>query len=263
MIAFRSAVFTAVFYIVTALFLILGSPLLFGPRRAAMAGLAAHARTCTWLLKLIVGTRTEIRGLEDLPDGPCLVVAKHQSAWETLALIPLLHDPAIVLKEELTKIPLYGWFCRKFEHIIVDRGAGAGALRKMVRTAQERAQQGRQILIFAEGTRVEPGAPPQYKPGFTALYDGLDLPCVPLALNSGLYWPARSHSYYPGTIIVSFGTPIPPGLPRKAFRDQVVAAIETASGALIEEAARSAEPPPTIPPALDRMRQQERSKEEL
>ncbi len=255
----RSALFTCAFYLTTALFLILGSPLLLAPRRTAMVGLRAHARVSNWLLRQIVGTRTRITGLENLPKGPCLIVAKHQSAWETFALIPLLKDPAIVLKQELTEIPVYGWFCRKFAHLIVDRSGGAKALKALVAAAKERSAQGRQILIFAEGTRVAPGAPPAYKPGFTALYSGLDLPCVPVSLNSGLFWPARAHQYYPGTIDVVFGAPIPAGLDRKIFQNRIISAIEATTNQLLEEAAHAPNAPPTAAPALARLK---RSKSE-
>ena len=249
----RSAGFTLAFYVTTALFLIFGSPLLFGPRKWAMTGLKLHGRVSNWLLSTIAGTRTEIRGLEHLPPPPYLIVAKHQSAWETFALIPLFEDPAIVLKQELTRIPLYGQFCRKFEHIIVNRGRGPAALRQMVQDAKTRAEQGREILIFAEGTRTAPGAPPSYKPGFTALYDGLELPCVPIALNSGLYWPARRDQHHPGTIIVEIGAPIPPGQPRKDFQNTVIERIEADSARLIREAAAAPGAPAPASEALARL----------
>ena len=248
----RSLLFAAAFYLDTALFLVLGSWLLVAPRRWAMAGLRAHAIASSWLLEHIVGTRTQVRGLEKLPKGACLVVAKHQSAWDTFALIPLFRDPAIVLKDELKWIPFYGWFCVKFEHILVERGKAASALRAMIRDARARAAQGREIVIFPEGTRRAPGAPPDYKTGYVALYEGLGLPCVPLALNSGLYWPRRSLMRYPGTIIVEFLDPIPPGLPRQEFRDQLEALLETASDRLVAEAARAPDPPPLPSPARSR-----------
>jgi 1-acyl-sn-glycerol-3-phosphate acyltransferase len=248
----RSLVYAAAFYITTALFLLLGSWLLLAPRSWAMAGLALHGRTCVWLLDVICGTKLEVRGRENLPDGPCLVAAKHQSAWDTFGLVPLLHDPAIVLKDELKWIPFYGWFCVKFEHILVKRDKGASALKSMVRDARQRAGEGRQVLIFPEGTRRAPGAPPDYKPGVLALYDGLKLPCVPMALNSGLYWPRRSLKRYPGRIIVEFLPPLPPGLPRAEFRDAVQAAIETASDRLREEGIRvDGVPRPAVPGAKE------------
>ncbi|HRN89985.1 MAG TPA: lysophospholipid acyltransferase family protein, partial [Hyphomicrobium sp.] len=135
--------------------------------------------------------------------------------------------------------PFYGWFCVKFEHILVKRERAAVALKTMIADARDRAEQGREIVIFPEGTRRAPGAPPDYKPGYVALYEGLGLPCVPLALNSGLFWPRRSLMRYPGTIVVEFLEPIPAGLPRKEFREVLEARLEAAAQRLVEEGARS------------------------
>ena len=243
-IVLRSLLFALAFYIATALYLVLGSWLLLAPRSWAMAGLAAHARTSVWLLKLICGIRMEVRGRENLPPGPVLVAAKHQSAWDTFALIPLFGDPAIVLKEELSRIPLYGQFCRKFEHILVRRERAAVALKGLVADARERAAAGREIVIFPEGTRRAPGAPADYKPGVVALYEGLGVPCVPLALNSGLFWPRRKLMRYPGTIVVQILEPIPAGLDRKAFRRELEHRIESACARLVAEAMATPNPPP-------------------
>lgn len=254
MLILRSALFAVAYYLVTALFLVLGSWLFFAPRRWAMKGLELHALTCLWLLKTICGTVLEVRGREKLPKGACLVVSKHQSMWDTFALIPLLQDPAVVLKDELKWIPFYGWFCIKFAHILVKRDKAAAALKAMLKDARARAADGRHILIFPEGTRAAPGAPPDYKPGYIALYEGLDLPAVPLALNSGLFWPRRSNLRYPGTIVVEFLDPLPPGLPRKQFRAQIEAAIESASNQLIAEAAAAPNPPPVPNTGQDHQR---------
>jgi 1-acyl-sn-glycerol-3-phosphate acyltransferase len=236
LVLIRSVVFFAVFYVETALFLVLGSWLFVAPRSWAMAGLKTHALASLWLLRHITGTRMEVRGMEKLPKGACLVVSKHQSAWDTFALVPLFRDPAIVLKDELKWIPFYGWFCVKFEHILVKRDKAALALKRMIADARQRADQGREIVIFPEGTRRPPGAPPDYKPGYVALYEGLELPCVPLALNSGLYWPRRSIRRFPGTIVVEFLDPLPAGMPRKEFRRVIEARLEEASARLIAEA---------------------------
>jgi 1-acyl-sn-glycerol-3-phosphate acyltransferase len=249
----RSLLYALVFYVTTALFLLLGSWLLLGPRRWAMAGLALHGRTSVKLLEWICGTKLEVRGRDKLPAGAALIVSKHQSAWDTFALIPLFRDPAIVLKDELKWIPFYGWFCIKFAHILVKRDRAAAALKSMIRDAKDRAAQGREIVIFPEGTRMAPGAEADYKTGYVALYEGLQLPAVPVALNSGLYWPRRSLMRYPGTIIVEFLDPLPPGLPRKVFRDRTEQSIEEASLALIAEAALSPNPPPIPEPAAARV----------
>jgi 1-acyl-sn-glycerol-3-phosphate acyltransferase len=235
----RSLIFAAVFYLGTAAFLIAGSPLLLCPRAWAMAGLRAHARASLWALRVIAGTRMEVRGLDRLPDAPYLVAAKHQSAWDTFALVPLFRDPALVMKAELGWIPLYGWFSLKFAHILVKRGRAAVALKALIRDARARAAGRREILIFPEGTRRAPGAAPDYKPGVVALYEGLDLPCVPLALNSGLFWPRRQLLRYPGTIVVEILEPLPPGMPRAQFKREIEQRIETATNRLIAEASDS------------------------
>ena len=240
----RSFLYALAFYVTTALFLVLGVWLLIAPRSWAMAGPRLHGRTCVWLLKVICGTNLEVRGAEKLPKSACLVVAKHQSAWDTFALIALLRDPAIVLKDELKWIPFYGWFCVKFAHILVKRDKAASALKAMIRDARDRATAGREIVIFPEGTRTMPGAPPDYKSGYVALYEGLGVPAVPLALNSGLYWPRRSFLRYPGTIIVEFLDPLAPGLARAEFRQRIETAIETASARLIAEAGAGPNPLP-------------------
>jgi 1-acyl-sn-glycerol-3-phosphate acyltransferase len=232
----RSIVFTVLFYPMTALFLILGSFLLLSPRSWAMAGLRAHARATLWLMRLIVGTRMEVRGREHLPNGAYLVAAKHQSAWDTIALTLLFPDPALVMKAELLKIPLYGWFCRKFGMIPVQRETGPSALRQMLKAARDRADDGRQILVFPEGTRRPPGAAADYKPGILLLYDALQLPCVPVALNSGHFWPRDSLLRRPGKIVVEILPPLPAGLRRKAFRDQLIDTIEGRMRHLDQEA---------------------------
>ena len=237
----RSLLFNLLFYVTTVLFLVFGSPLLFGPRRWAMAALAIHGRFELWLLERIVGTTLEVRGLDKVPDGACLVAAKHQSAWETFGLIPLFRDPALLMKRELFWIPLHGWFSHKFEMIPVDRDKGPAALRRMVREAKKRAAQGREIIIFPEGTRRAPGAPPDYKTGVVLLYEALGIPCVPLALNSGAFWPRRSFVRHSGIIVVEILDPIPPGLPKAEFLPRLIAAIETASARLLAEA-RAEEP---------------------
>ncbi len=253
LVVVRSVIYALVFYVTTALFLLLGIWLLLAPRSWAMAGLALHGRTCVALLKWICDTKLEVRGRHNLPNGACLAVAKHQSAWDTFALIPLFRDPAIVLKDELKWIPVYGWFCIKFAHILVRRDKAAAALKALIASARDRAANSREILIFPEGTRMTPGADPDYKPGYVALYEALNLPAVPVALNSGLYWPRRILMRYPGTIVVEFLEAMPAGMPRKVFRTRIEAAIETASLRLIEEAADSQNPPPIPQQARDKL----------
>ncbi len=244
----RSLLFYPVLYITWATFLILGSWLLFCPRRWAMKGLALHGDATVFLLRIICGTRMEVRGREKLLPGPVIVAAKHQAAWDTFALISLMRDPALVMKAELLSVPLYGRFCRKFELIPVQRDLGPAALRQMSRAARNRAAQNREIFIFPEGTRSIPCDPPDYKPGVALLYQDLKLPVCPLALNSGLLWPRRSILRYPGTIVAEFLDPIPPGLPRQKFMERLETEIETASNRLCFEARQELERRGFVPP---------------
>ena len=232
---FRSILFGILFYATTVLFLVFGLPLLVLPLKWAMAALKLHARTELWLLKHIVGLDFEVRGLDKLPEAPFLVASKHQSAWETFALTPLFSDPALFMKRELFWIPVHGWFSYKFGMIPVDRDKGAAALRRMLNVAKERIATGREIIMFPEGTRRPPGAPPEYKTGIALLYSGLGVPCVPVALNSGVFWARRSWTRKPGKIVVEILDPIPPGLPKVEFLSRLQEAIETASNTLLAE----------------------------
>jgi 1-acyl-sn-glycerol-3-phosphate acyltransferase len=236
MIVLRSIIFNIIFYLNLALFLILGSWLFLCPRIWAIRGLQTWARSSLWLLEFICNIKIEVRGRENILSGPCLVAGKHQSFWETFAVLPLFDDPCMVLKRELTFIPLFGWFCLKFKMIAVERSAGSAALRKLVARGKEEIARGRAIIIMPEGTRRGVDDPPDYKPGAAALYNALDVPCVPFGLNSGLFWPRRKFLRNPGTIVVEFLPAIPAGLPRKEFQKRLEAEIETSSTRLISEA---------------------------
>ena len=245
----RSLLFNVLFFVTTTLFVVIGSPFLFTPRSWAMAALKVHARFELFLLRVIVGTKIEVRGRENIPEGACLVASKHQSAWETFALIPIFRDPALLMKRELFWIPVHGWFSYKFQMIPVDRDKGPAALRRMLREARKRIDDGREIIIFPEGTRRPPGAPPDYKTGIVLLYDALGVPCLPVALNSGLFWPRRTVLRRPGTIVVEILPPIPPGLPKAEFLRRLETVIEGASNRLLPRLAsrnRPRHPPLTL-----------------
>jgi len=232
----RSLLYNIVFYVNLVLFLVLGSPFYVTPRKWSIRALQAWATTSLWWLKVICGTTYEVRGRENIPQGAVLVASKHQSTWETFALLPLFDDPAMVLKRELIFIPLFGWFIPKFRMIPIERSSGAQGLKAMVARAKEAAQMGRQIIIFPEGTRRPPGAAPDYKPGAVALYLKLGLNCLPVALNSGLFWPRRKFLRYPGRIVVEILPVIEAGLKRQEFSQRLESAIETATERLVKEA---------------------------
>jgi 1-acyl-sn-glycerol-3-phosphate acyltransferase len=234
-IAFRSIIFNIAFYINLILFLLFGSVFFFTPRKWSIEALKTWSRTSLWLLRVICNIRIDVRGLANIPHGPLLVAGKHQSLWETFAVLPYLDDPCMVLKKELSWIPFFGWFIFKFRMIAVERSAGSAALRKLMARGVEELAASRQIVIMPEGTRQAPDAKPDYKPGAAALYGKLNCTCVPFALNSGLFWPRRKFLRYPGTIVLEFLSPIPAGLPRKAFQERLENDIETTTRRLFAE----------------------------
>jgi len=235
----RSIIFNVLFYLNLFVQIIAALPTLVMPRWGIIWVAKFWARSNLWLLRVICGTKVEFRGLEKIPCGPLLVSSKHQSLWETFALLPLLSDPAYIMKRELMWIPFFGWYTWKAGMIAVDRGKGSQALAEMNASARQEAARGRQIIIFPEGTRRPPGAEPRYKYGIVHLYAELGIPCLPIALNSGLFWPRRSIRRYPGTIRVEVLDPIPPGLGKEAFFERLQREVEAATARLVAEGRRS------------------------
>ncbi len=235
MIFIRSVLFLIYFVVVSVAMHLAALPTLVLPRMAIVRTSQAWSRMVLWGLKVIAGCSYEVRG--EIPRGAVLVAAKHMSMWDTLALYLLIDDVCIVVKQELLKIPFYGWYIAKAGVIGIDRAAGASALREMAAKAKAVLAQGRPLAIFPEGHRQKPGAPPAYKPGVAGLYTQLGIPCVPVALNSGQFW--TSFWKYPGQIVIEFLPPIPAGLKRAAFMRELEERIETATGRLLEEGRRA------------------------
>lgn len=231
MILLRSAIYFVYFLVVSVAMNLGAAPTLIMPRRAIVRVSQAWSRVLLWGLKLIVGLDYEVRGT--IPDGGVLVASKHMSMWDTITLFMLLDDSVVVLKRELTRIPFYGWYLKKAHMIAIDRAAGANALRQMAQQARVVIAEGRPIVIFPEGTRKKPGAPPDYKPGIAGLYTQIGVDCVPVALNSGLFWSGIVKK--PGRIIIEFLPPIPAGLKRAEFARALEETIETATAKLLEE----------------------------
>ena len=238
MVLVRSILFNLLFYLNLVVLLIAAIPTLLMPRGAIIEMAKLWGRTSLWLLRVICGTKVEFRGLEKIPNGPLIVAAKHQSTWETFALLPLFKHPVFIVKRELMWIPLFGWFMWKGRMISVDRGSGSQALSAMTARARDTIRSGRQLFIFPEGTRRPAGAEPKYKFGVAHLYEVVGVPCVPVALNSGLFWRRRSFLRLPGTIVVEFLDPIAPGLDKQAFFTLLQNDIETATARLVDEGER-------------------------
>ena len=228
----RGAVFKSWMYGLLGLLGLVFLPSLLMPRGIARFGLRLWVRLTLWGLRAICGIRVELRGLEHRPTGAVLIAAKHQSMLDTIAPFVVLDDPAYVLKRELLALPFYGWYVKKIGNIAIDRDAGAAALKRMLAEARARLAEGRPIMIFPEGTRQPPGAPPDYKPGVAGLYRDLGLPCALMATNSGETWPAHGLDFRPGVAVFEFLEPLPPGLKRGQFMQQLQDRIECASNAL-------------------------------
>ena len=231
----RSALFLIWFATISLVLNVVCLPLLAFPGQATIWAANKWARLILFGLKHIAGLGMEVRGRP--PEGAALIAAKHFSTWETIALLALLRAPAIVIKRELLRIPLYGWYAIKQGMIPIDRGSGASAIRRMHAAAKRAIDRGQPIVIFPEGTRKKPGAPPDYKPGVAALYSLLGLPCVPMTHNSGLFW-CGWFVRRPGTIIVEYLEPIPAGLKRDEFMAVLETKLEDATNNLLKEPLR-------------------------
>jgi 1-acyl-sn-glycerol-3-phosphate acyltransferase len=236
MIILRSAIFQVLFYSNCTLWFIaacIAWPL---PSRFMIKFAHGWARSSLWLHEVIVGARVELRGLEHVPRGAAILASKHYSAWETMALVYRVEKPTYILKRELLRVPLFGWHLIKGGQIPIDRGSRALALAKMTELAKVAIGKGRQLIIFPEGTRRKVGAAPDYKFGVARLYGALNVPCVPVAMTSGLAWPRNTLLHYPRPILVEFLPPIPPGLEPEVFFERLQDVIETNTNRLLAEA---------------------------
>lgn len=218
-------------------------PALVMSRGAVVACLRSWLGLVEWGLKAICGITYSVEGMEHLPEGGALIASKHQAMFETLFFWKIFPDPAIILKKELSRLPIFGWYAMALRNIAVDRDGAARALKDMTRQAGERIAEGRQIVIFPEGTRTAPGEQIAYKPGVVSLYKRLHAPCVPVALNSGLVWPAKGLPAGPGHITIRILPPLPPGLDKKEFLATLEGRIEQAAHELLPATDRHQEAP--------------------
>lgn len=232
----RAVLFLAVFYITTAILTFVYLPVALMGRKIFMKAIRAWVRLTLLQLELIAGVRVEFRNTHLTPAGALLVASKHQSALETLALVLVFDKPVFILKKSLMWIPIFGWYISRMGHIGVDRGAGASALRAMMHDAKAAIADGAQIVIFPEGTRRAPGAEPDYKPGVIQMYRQLGATCLPVALNTGMFWPRRNLGFNPGNAVIEILPPLPPNLDRRQVIPALVEAIEPACNRLLLEA---------------------------
>ncbi|WP_431303521.1 lysophospholipid acyltransferase family protein [Sediminicoccus sp. BL-A-41-H5] len=205
----RSLVFNVLFFGVAGSFAVLGSPLLLGPKRFQRRAMGWLARLLVWIMEKTCGIEVRVTGREHLPaEGAALIASKHQSAFDTLVWFAIVPDVTYVMKQELFRIPLYGAFARRAGMIGVDREGGAKAMRQMMREAQVSASEGRQIVIFPEGTRTTIGERNEWHPGIVALASATKLPVIPVATNSGRFWARHHFIKRPGVLVISILPPL-------------------------------------------------------
>jgi 1-acyl-sn-glycerol-3-phosphate acyltransferase len=254
MLALRSLLFNTAFYLTTLLQMLVWLPYYFSVTRAkAWIVPNTWARLNNWMMKAFCGAEVVFKGEENLPDGPCIIAAKHQSSWDTFTFVPHLKDPVYILKRQLTWIPFFGWYLAKMDMIAIDRASRDEARKQVAEGANRAKRDGRQIVIYPEGTRRMPGDTPAYKQGVAMIYEATGLPVVPIAHNAGLFWPRRKFWRHPGTMTVEFLPPIPPGLPRDQMFKQLVETLEARCDALLVEAATAPNAPPLPETAVKRL----------
>lgn len=227
---FRSITFRAFFYFWTILSCLVWAPLLYipgVPRRWHVAFQTGWSRSVGFWLRLIQGLKMDVRGGQHISKGPVIYAMKHQSMLDTFIMHSILDDPSFIMKEELLNIPLYGRLCAKVGNIAIDRDMGMTSMKKMLTRSRKEVEDGRPVIIFPEGSRASPGARHPYLPGIFGIYKYLKVPVVPIAVNTGLFWP-RDGKTRQGTFTIEFLPAIAPGLQKGAFMGQLEEAIETA-----------------------------------
>ena len=256
MIILRSIVFNTLFYANLVLQMIVLSPYyFFAPRKKAFAIPKNWARSNHWLMEKVVGTTFTLEGLENIPDGGYILAPKHQSLWDTYALLPWLDDPVYILKRELMWIPIFGWYVARQKMIPVDRGARGKVMVKVMDRAKQEMAAGRQLIIYPEGTRRAAGAEPAYKYGIARIYRDLGVPVVPVAMHPGLFWPRRKFLRFPGHFKVKILPPIEAGLDPDVFYETLIERLEKASDELLIETAHDNPQVPLPPTAMQRLKE--------
>ncbi|MGE7369691.1 lysophospholipid acyltransferase family protein [Neorhizobium sp. NPDC001467] len=254
MLLLRSVLFNTAFYTNTIVRMIVLSPIYFLlPRRVAYRIPKAWAASNNWLMEKIVGATFEIEGMENIPEGGCIFAPKHQSAWDTFALLPYQRDPVYILKRELLWIPLFGWYVAKQRMIPVNRGARGKVMVEMMKRTRQEMDSGRQLIIYPEGTRRAPGDAPDYRYGIARIYRDVQVPVVPIVAHWGLFWGRRKLIKHPGRFKVKILPPIQPGMEPDAFYTHLIATLEQASDELLVQTAINNPHLPLPPTAVKRL----------
>ena len=243
MILLRATLFNILFYAYNIIASIIFVPVLFMNRDAAFWLIGSYVGSIAWLERHVLGLHLEVRGRENLPEGGAYIVAaKHQSAFETFKLHVLWRDPAVILKKELIKVPLWGRYLARSEPIAIDRSSGRDAIRQIVEGAAEVKKAGRVLVIFPQGTRVWAWQTTQDKPyrvGVAQVASATGMPLIPMAHNAGMFWPRSGWIKYPGKVVFEFLPPVATDIEPAEILRALELRIETATERLEEEAART------------------------
>jgi 1-acyl-sn-glycerol-3-phosphate acyltransferase len=230
----RSLLFVGQMYLAMAVFALIYTPWALFDRRGAFAGVHAYCAWVRWTARWMVGLNSEVRGTP--PRGEALIASKHQSFFDIIMICSVVPRPKFIMKQELKRAPILGWYALRIGCIPVDRGKRAEAIRQMMEGLDNGPLEPGQLIIYPQGTRVAPGAYKPYKVGTGLLYQQLGQPCVPAATNVGVFWPRRGIFRKPGLAVVEFLPDIPPGKEIEAFMAELEDVVETASKRLMVEA---------------------------
>lgn len=255
MLQIRSLLYNICFYAWLIILMIIWTPFYFlTSRKVAWFVPKYWARTSLDMQDWMTGSRRDISGVENLPEGSFILAPKHQSFWDVLAFFPYIKDPLFILKRELMWIPVFGWYVAKMRMIPVNRGNRSRALKAVAEaTRKEMDRNPRQLIIYPEGTRRPPGAEPAYKWGIVELYSQLNVPVVPVAHDAGLFWPRRKFLRFPGVIRARFLPAIPAGLDKEEFMRRLVGETEAVVDEILVETSRDPVKPPYPPTAQKRL----------
>ncbi len=230
----RSLLFAGHAYAMMALMAVFFTPWAMIDRRGAFAGVHTWCRWVRWTARWMIGLESEVRG--KVPTGEVMIAAKHQSFFDIIILVSELPRPKFIMKQELSRAPILGWYARRIGCVPVDRGKRGRAIKDMLARVASGQQEAGQLIIYPQGTRVAAGAQKEYKVGTGVLYQEMGVPCVPVACNVGVFWPRRQIYRAPGKAVVEFLPEIEPGLPLRAFMIRLEDEVEAASNRLMAEA---------------------------
>lgn len=230
----RSALFIVTMYLLMPVYAVIYLPWMIASPHGAVAACHAYSRVVRWLASWMVGLKSEVRGTP--PTGQVLVAAKHQSFFDIIIIFSALPHGKFIMKKQLLYAPILGQYAYRLGSVPVDRGKRGQAITKMLDDVKRGESLPGQLVIYSQGTRLAPGVKRPYKIGTAVLYEQMGTECYPVSTNAGVFWPRHGLLRKPGTAVVDFLPPIPPGMEKEAFLERLEAEVEASSEALLDEA---------------------------